>query len=108
VLPALIMVALVLGWAVTVGVAQLRCFDAARGAARAAARGEPVDDVERIARGAAPAGAEITITRVDDEVTVIVEMTASAPPWFPAVPAIRVTGSAMALAEDLDGTGRSP
>jgi hypothetical protein len=107
VLPALIIVALVLGWAVTVGVIQMRCYDAARGAARAAARGEPIDDVEQIARDAAPAGADVTITRVGDEVTVAVKVTASAPSWFPAVPPMHVAGSAMAIAEDRDHSGWS-
>jgi hypothetical protein len=105
VLPALIMVALLLVWSVTVGAAQVRCFDAARGAARAVARGEPLDDVQRRAQDAAPTGARVTITRLGDEVTVAVELATSAPPWMPALPSLRVAGSATAIAEDADVSG---
>lgn len=58
VLVVLLAVALSVVGAVT---AQLRCVDAAREGARAAARGEPADRVSAIARQVAPPAASIAI-----------------------------------------------
>ena len=52
--------------------AQLRCVDAAREGARAAARGDPQSAVVAIARQAAPAGASVTVSTSGDSVTVTV------------------------------------
>ncbi|GAB3456568.1 TadE family type IV pilus minor pilin [Kineococcus endophyticus] len=61
-LPAVVvLLALALG-AVRVVVTQVQCVDAARAAARVAARGESLDVVQRVARAAGPAGA---VVRVD-------------------------------------------
>ncbi|MEZ0165514.1 TadE family type IV pilus minor pilin [Kineococcus sp. LSe6-4] len=60
-LPAVVvLLALALG-AVRVAVAQVQCVDAARAAARAAARGEPAEVVLRVARAAAPEGAGVRV-----------------------------------------------
>ena len=105
VVPSLLIVGLVLVWAVTVGTAQLRCFDAARAGARAVARGEDIDAVRRMAEQAAPAGATVTVTRSGDDVEVRVDFTAAGPGWLPAVPDLEVSGSAVAAAEDAVGEG---
>ena len=62
VLPVLLLVLAGAVAAVTVVGAQMRCVDAAREAARAAARGEPVDVVHAIAARTAPSGAGAVIT----------------------------------------------
>ncbi|USQ76690.1 TadE family type IV pilus minor pilin [Ornithinimicrobium cryptoxanthini] len=51
---------------------QIRCVDAARISVRAAARGEPVEVVTDLARTVAPAGAEVSVQRDGDRVTVTV------------------------------------
>lgn len=73
----------------------LRCQDAAREAARAAARGEPLDAVLAIARRAAPHGSAITMAG-SEEVTVTVRATAGLPGGFASIP---VAGAATSLAE---------
>ena len=60
-LPALALVAAALVALGHVGVAQLRCVDAARVAARLAARGEPPSLVRARAEAAAPAGASVVV-----------------------------------------------
>lgn len=52
--------------------AQLRCVDAAREGARAAARGDAPGSVVRIARSAAPSGAQVSVSKGDTKVTVTV------------------------------------
>lgn len=73
VLPALVLVlALVLG-CVRIGIDQVRCVDAARVGARAAARGDAPEDIVSAARRAAPEGAAVTVGRVGHDVSVIVQ-----------------------------------
>nr|WP_277628411.1 TadE family type IV pilus minor pilin [Arsenicicoccus dermatophilus] len=48
--------------AVALGIDQVRCVDAAHVAARAAARGNPVDQVRALAAGRAPRGSTVTVT----------------------------------------------
>jgi Flp pilus assembly protein TadG len=72
VLPVLLLVLAGAVAAVVVVGAQLRCVDAAREGARAAARGEPVAAVTEIVRRAAPAGVAVSVTRAGDEVRVSV------------------------------------
>jgi hypothetical protein len=48
-------------WGVGAVSVQLRCGDAARAGARAAARGEPVTVAADVARSAAPAGADVRV-----------------------------------------------
>jgi hypothetical protein len=104
VLPSLVLMAVMLMWGVTVIAGQVRCVDAAREGARAAARGDPEAAVVRAARRAAPAGAEVRVGR-DGE---LVKVRVSAPsPGLGAVPAVlslRVSAEAAASAEDTVGT----
>jgi Flp pilus assembly protein TadG len=75
VLPVLLLVLAGAVAAVTVVGAQLRCVDAAREAARAAARGDSEAQVIAIAGRAAPDGARATVSGSGDEVTVSVSAT---------------------------------
>ncbi|TQF04637.1 pilus assembly protein TadE [Kitasatospora acidiphila] len=70
-LPALIALMLLLVWGVLVAAAQLRCIDAARVAARAAARGDadPADQARKVA----PPGAAVEVVESSDTVRVLVE-----------------------------------
>lgn len=79
---------------VCVMVAQVRCIDAAREAARLVARGEP-ERAEQAARQVAPGGAQVAVRVNADEV--IVEV--SAQPVDGVLPAITVRAEAMAVLE---------
>jgi Flp pilus assembly protein TadG len=84
---------------VGVGGADLRVTDAAREAARAAARGDRAAGV-RLAHEAAP-GAAVAITESGDSVTVVVRLPHHLlVPWLPAV---TVTGRAVAALEPGEG-----
>lgn len=99
-IPSLLIVGFVLVWAITLGTAQMRCYDAARLAARAVARGESVDTARQIALDAAPDGAVVTVVRDGGDVDVVVSFTAHGPGWVPAMPDLRIVGSAVGAAED--------
>jgi len=58
--------------AITAVTAQLRCVDAAREAARAAARGDP--DAAAIGRRVAPAGAQVSVTTEGNDVRATVRV----------------------------------
>jgi hypothetical protein len=99
-LPALVaLLALALG-ALAVGVAQLRCVDAAREGARAAARGESGDQVQAAIRAAAPPGAGISVT-VGPRLVRVAVSTAVKPvgPFAAAVGAVHITATAAAVPE---------
>lgn len=101
VLPVLLLVLAAAVAAVVVVGGQLRCVDAAREAARAAARGDAAAEVRRIAAHAAPSGAT---TQVDPRGnTVTVTVTAPVRPLGPAL--LRVHVSASATAELEPGAG---
>ena len=71
-LPVLVLVVAVL-FGVTRGIdAELSVQDAARIGARAAARGEPAAEVERLAATVAPAGATVEVTHAGGLVDVVV------------------------------------
>ncbi|MEF2527599.1 MULTISPECIES: TadE family type IV pilus minor pilin [Streptomyces] len=99
VIPALVLFAALLVWALMAAAAQIRCVDAARVGARAAARSEPGQDAAAAARSAAPAGAEVVIERRGDLWHVRVE----APAPGPAGLQVRLGARAAALAEDSVG-----
>jgi Flp pilus assembly protein TadG len=73
---------------------QLRCTDAAREAARLAARGEP-DEGRAAAERIAPSGAQVSIRSDGD--TIAVEV--SARPAGGLLPGVSVAGQAFAVAE---------
>ncbi len=95
VLPVLLLVLVGAVAAVTVVAAQLRCVDAAREGARAAARGEDAATVSGWVGRAAPEGVRTDVTAAGEEVRVQVsaEVAPLGPlPW-------RVTVSAEAVAQ---------
>ncbi|AIA04985.1 hypothetical protein SAZ_24090 [Streptomyces noursei ZPM] len=96
VLPVLVAVAAALIWGLLAACARIACVDAARAAARAAARQEPPVRVVAAARQAAPRGARIEVSREGDLVRVRVE---AALPGAARL-ALRVGGEAVALAEE--------
>ena len=87
--------------------AQLRCVDAARGAARVAARGDDVATVRAAAQRLAPPGASVLVRRAGDSVEVVV--TARVRPFGPALsvlPSVEVQGRAVAAAEESADAGQ--
>ena len=99
-LPALLVVlSLAVGVLVAVN-AQLRCVDAARVAARVAARGDPTTQAVRAGRAVAPKGAVVRIVRVGDELRV--EVTVDVRPFGSALrlPSVRVSARTVAEAEE--------
>jgi hypothetical protein len=112
VLPVLVAFALALVWGLLVMSAQIRCVDAARAGARAAARQDPVDAVLAVARATAPRGADVTVGREGDQVRVIV---VAKPPVLRGLPfevreeAVAAAEEAPAASDDLGETrGPSP
>ncbi|MCX5195939.1 pilus assembly protein [Streptomyces sp. NBC_00249] len=99
VIPALVLFAALLVWALMAAAAQIRCVDAARAGARAAARSEPAEAAAGAARSAAPPGAEVEVERSGD----LWRVTVSAPAPGPGGLRVRLGARAVALAEDSVG-----
>ena len=97
VLPVLLFVLAGAVAVLTVLGAQLRCVDAAREGARAAARGEPVASVSRTVDQLATDGAVTRVTGDGDEVKVTV--TARVAPIGPLPIVVPVSGTAVAVRE---------
>ncbi|MFB4272552.1 TadE family type IV pilus minor pilin [Nonomuraea sp. GTA35] len=97
-LPALMVVLAAALWAIQAVGVQLECVDAARMAARAAARGEPLDQVRAFAQAATRPNAQVAITRGPEltNVQITVEVR---PSWGEALPAVRVSAAAAAATE---------
>lgn len=105
VLPVLAAVTLALVWMLGLAVAQVRVTDAAREAARAVARGDPVEEATRLAHTAAP-GAEVVIDAGADRVRVrVVGMVRPPGDLLGHLAGARVEGRAETLAEG--GAARS-
>ncbi|MGW1197255.1 TadE family type IV pilus minor pilin [Streptomyces sp. NPDC002536] len=96
VLPTLVLFGMALLWGLMAAAAQIQCVDAARAGARSAARSDPSSAAVAAARSAAPAGARIGVERRGDLVRVRVEARAAGPGPL----AVRVSGEAVALAEE--------
>ncbi|MEU9761270.1 TadE family type IV pilus minor pilin [Streptomyces sp. NPDC047985] len=99
--PVLVVFALSLVWALMAASAQIRCVDAARAGARAAARSEPEAQALEAARAAAPGGAEVSMERTGELWRV--RVAAPAPGLGPL--ALTLHAEAAALAEDTVGAG---
>lgn len=97
VLPVLLLVLAAAVAVVSVLGAQLRCVDAAREGARAAARGEETAVVAELAGRIAPAGAAVTVTI--DGTDVRVTVTAPVSPLGPLPAGRRVSATAVAARE---------
>ncbi len=102
VLPVLAAVTVTLVWLLSLGIAQVRCVDAAREAARLAARGD-LDSATAVARAAGPQGAVVDISRSDGMVTVTVSVAARPDlPLLGHLPAVVLTASAVSAEEGAD------
>ncbi|WP_235493681.1 TadE family type IV pilus minor pilin [Streptomyces violaceoruber] len=99
VIPVLATFALALLWALVAASDQIRCVDAARAGARAAARSEPEAVVLAATREAAPRGARVEVERAGDLWRVRVE----SPAPGPGALALTLSAEAAALAEDAVG-----
>jgi Flp pilus assembly protein TadG len=103
VLPVLLLVLAAAVAAVTVVGAQLRCVDAAREGARAAARGEQAAAVSVLVTRAGPDGAAATVSVGEREVRVTVS--ARVAPLGPVPLSVTVSAEAVALREpDANGS----
>lgn len=108
-LPALAVVLGLVLWAVGAVNAQLRCVDAARLAARALARGDDQSAAVARAAEAAPAGAEVAVSRSAVLVTVVVRARRPLVGGWGGGPGVEVEGRASADAEDaVPGAGGLP
>lgn len=99
VIPALVLFAAMLVWALMAAAGQIRCVDAARAGARAAARSEPAEVAVAAAGEAAPPRARVELERVGDLWRVRVVAPAPGPAGIP----LRLGAQAVALAEDSVG-----
>ena len=100
VLPALVLMALVLVWVVSLAATQVRVVDAAREVARAAARDESSDAAVARGRHVAPEGASIHLSTDGSSVVATVEAEAAGPGGLLAfLPAVRVSSEAVAARE---------
>ncbi len=103
VLPLLIALTLCLVWLISLGIAQVRCLDAAREAARLVARGDAAE-AQAMARQAAPAGADVTIADSGGLVTVTVSVQARMQlPLLARLPAIEISARAVSALESSNG-----
>ncbi|MEU0133780.1 TadE family type IV pilus minor pilin [Streptomyces sp. NPDC006296] len=98
-LTVLVAFAFVLVWALVAAADQIRCVDAARAGARAAARSEPEAAVRTVARESAPDRARVAVERTGGLWRVRVE----APTPGPGPLALTLSAEAVALAEDSVG-----
>lgn len=83
VLPAFVLVLALALTSVRIGIDQVRCIDAARAGARAAARGDTEADVRAVAERAAPRGSTVTVSR--DGGDVVTTVTAPTPLDLPVI-----------------------
>ena len=103
-LPVLVVVLATAVWVLAAVGAQLRCVDAAAGAARAAARGESPAAVTALGQRLAPDGAVVRVQRRGEQVHVTVGTQVRPFPGLGALPALRVDATSVALVEP--GVGR--
>ncbi|MCW2904709.1 MAG: hypothetical protein JWO67_6974 [Streptosporangiaceae bacterium] len=97
-LPALVLVTVAAIWGVTVASADVRCVDAVRLGARAAARGEPLPAVRTVVAQAAPEGATVGVDRSAGQTRVEVTVAVRAP-ILSGLPALTLRAHAVAATE---------
>lgn len=103
-LPLLFAVALGLVWLLSVGAAQVRTVDAAREAARAAARGDDAQAARAAGQRVAPEGVTVAVSSSGGQVVATATGTVAGPGGlFGFLPGAAVHAQAVALAE-----GESP
>jgi hypothetical protein len=101
VIPTLVTLAALLIGGLMAAAAQIRCVDAARAGARAAARSETPADVRRVALASAPEGAGVSVGRSGGMVRVRVTVA------WPLIP-LTLNAEAAALDEDDVAGGGGP
>ncbi|MGW3657121.1 TadE family type IV pilus minor pilin [Streptomyces sp. NPDC005151] len=99
VIPVLVLFALALLWALMAAAAQIRCVDAARAGARAAARSEPEAQVLAATRSVAPDRARVEVERAGE----LWRVRVAAPTPGPGALALTLRADAAAMAEDTLG-----
>lgn len=102
-LPVLVVLLAVVLSGIRYGIDQVRCLDAARAGARAAARGDSPAAVEAITLRGAPAAADVAVTSRAGLVTVDVRGAAPGAGLLTGLP--RPHGRAVAQIEDPTGAG---
>jgi hypothetical protein len=103
VIPVLLLVTVALAWLVTLGIAQVQCLDAAREAARLAARGEPPEAVSAAAQRAGPPGTQVSVENTGQTVTVQVEaVVVPDVPLLDQLPDVTLSADATSAAEETD------
>lgn len=100
VLPVLLALTAAMAWVVALGVAQVRIVDAAREAARLAAREEPAARVEQAALSAAPEGSSVRVHRVGGSWVADVDVDISAQlPLIGSLPPVGLSARAVSAVE---------
>lgn len=100
VLPFLVLVTLALTWMIAIGISQVRCLDAAREAARVAARGDGTAAAISVASQVAPAGSQVEFHEGKGLVQVVVTVRAAPPvPFLGNALAVRLSATATAAQE---------
>lgn len=101
VLPLLLAVTVGMVWLVSLGVTQVRVVDAAREAARAAARGDPANAAVAAAHQVAPEGAAVSVSTGGRYVTATVRSSVDGPGGiFDFLGGFTVAATSHSLAED--------
>lgn len=104
VIPVLVALAAALAWVVALGVVQVRLVDAAREAARVAARGEAVTEVQQAALSAAPDGSTVRVHRNGDSWVAQVSVEVGTDlPLVGLLPAVGMSAEAVSAAEPSSG-----
>ena len=104
VIPVLVALAAALAWVVALGVVQVRLVDAAREAARVAARGEAAAEVQQAALSAAPDGSTVRVHRNGDSWVAEVSVQVGTDlPLVGLLPAVGMSARAVSAAEPSSG-----
>lgn len=101
-LPLLLAVTVGLVWLLAAGAAQVRVVDAAREAARVAARGDGLEVARDVGQRIAPEGAEVEVRLAGDEVRVQASARVDGPGGlFDFLPGVTVRSTAVATLEEI-------
>lgn len=104
VLPVLLALTVCLIWIISLGIAEVRCLDAAREAARLAARGDD-EQARAVAAQAAPDDATVTLAEADGLVTATVSVSARPDvPLLGHLPGVQLSARAVSAVEGTDAS----
>ena len=99
VLPLLVLVTLALTWMVGLAFVQVQVVDAAREAARAAARDDGTAASVAVGQRVAPDGATVTVATGESEVTATVRVRVEGPALLAWAPSVPLSATAVAARE---------